>query len=279
MVAPRFDALPRVGAHDADHARHLNGCAYSDLARLGADAGVQEVYVMDGFMRALCEFRSRQGERGVSVPVPCVPTEPLGNVKRRLLEAARANLEDLRRTPRAALVSRYGSAGSVRRYAWVDGEFFGDDWGEHRLQWFAYQTYAAFLEPANWRLVAPDLATELYDELKVSRAADAVAKHAAKHNLGGAGPGAAPSTSRNAIYLLPTRVRVLLFRDGYENLTYTLPRATTFEDLKARVEADLKAPGAFTAFAAGPPGNKFGPGKTLEDVLEPSAAAISHSWK
>ena len=64
-------SLPRIGEEDADHATVLDGGAFSDLGAIPAPVGVQEVYIMDNFMRALAEFRSPQREGQVTIPIPC----------------------------------------------------------------------------------------------------------------------------------------------------------------------------------------------------------------
>lgn len=274
-------SLPRIGQEDADHATVLDGGAFSDLGAIPAPVGVQEVYIMDNFMRALAEFRSRQREDQVTVPIPCHCDEPLEHVKRRLFEQVRANLEFLKSAPPGSFAGRYGEgcSGAIREYKWAK-TFFGEGWSEADLKWFVYQRYEDFCDPGMWRFYGPDLArpTELYDELRVFRAKDAVAKFKAAHKLEETAPGAAPSTSKDAIYLLPTHVRVMLWREGYEMLMYTLPRNTTFEALKALVEADVGEPGKFTKFDVGTPGARFGPGKRLEDVVAATTVGVSHAW-
>ncbi|KAH8074247.1 1-acylglycerol-3-phosphate O-acyltransferase [Aureococcus anophagefferens] len=255
MGAPEptlWSSLPRVGWADADHFSVLSGGAFSDLESIPEPVGVQEVYIMDNFMRALAEFRSPQ--RGA---------RPLEHVKRRLFEQVAANFAALQRLPAAALADRYGADARL---------------GEADLKWCVYQRYADFLDPDMWKLYGPDSAPEeLFDELKVKRASAAIAKFQASAGLGEVQPGAAPSTSKDAIYLLPTHVRVMLWRDGYEMLMYTLPRNATFEALKALVEADVGEAGCFTSFAFGPPGRKFGPGKALEDCVGATTVGVSRA--
>ena len=316
MGAPEptlWSSLPRVGWADADHFSVLSGGAFSDLESIPEPVGVQEVYIMDNFMRALAEFRSPQREGQVTIPIPCNELEcgpasracfstrarasfrrfpprdaaarrrPLEHVKRRLFEQVAANFAALQQLPAAALADRYGAdaskPGHVRSYAWAS-EYFGEAWSEADLKWCVYQRYADFLNPDMWKLYGPDLAApeELFDELKVKRASAAIAKFQASAGLGEVQPGAAPSTSKDAIYLLPTHVRVMLWRDGYEMLMYTLPRNATFEALKALVEADVGEAGCFTSFAFGPPGRKFGPGKALEDCVGATTVGVSHAW-
>lgn len=286
MGAPEptlWSSLPRIGWADADHFSVLSGGAFSDLESIPEPVGVQEVYIMDNFMRALAEFRSPQREGQVTIPIPCNELEPLEHVKRRLFEQVAANFAALQQLPAAALADRYGAdaskPGHVRSYAWAS-EYFGEAWSEADLKWCVYQRYADFLDPDMWKLYGPDLSApeELFDELKVKRASAAIAKFQASAGLGEVQPGAAPSTSKDAIYLLPTHVRVMLWRDGYEMLMYTLPRNATFEALKALVEADVGEAGCFTSFAFGPPGRKFGPGKALEDCVGATTVGVSHAW-
>lgn len=74
MGAPEptlWSSLPRVGWADADHFSVLSGGAFSDLESIPEPVGVQEVYIMDNFMRALAEFRSPQREGQVTIPIPC----------------------------------------------------------------------------------------------------------------------------------------------------------------------------------------------------------------
>ena len=47
---------------------------------------VQEVYVLDPFLRALAEFRSPQSLGDEAVPVPCHEDESCVNIKLRLFE-------------------------------------------------------------------------------------------------------------------------------------------------------------------------------------------------
>ena len=61
---------------------------------------VQEVYVLDPFLRALAEFRSPQSLGDEAVPVACHEDESCVNVKLRLFEQIRANFDTLRSLPR-----------------------------------------------------------------------------------------------------------------------------------------------------------------------------------
>ena len=110
------------------------------------------------------------------------------------------------------------------------------------------------------------------------QAKDAIEKFKKRHRLDEVPEFRQPSTSKDAIYLLPTHIRIMLWREGYDMLMYTLPRNTTFEALKDLVESDVGAPGVFNAFPAGPPGNKFGPGKAFEDVFPATTVGASHAW-
>ena len=68
-MAAMWSRLPSIGREDAEHAAGLRGEGFGIVDLNGA--GVQPVYVMDEFMRALCEFRSPQAEQEATVPVPC----------------------------------------------------------------------------------------------------------------------------------------------------------------------------------------------------------------
>jgi len=211
---------------------------------------VQEVYVMDGFMRSLASAGSPREEYQETIPVPCVLDEPLENVKRRLFEAARANFVTLQ------------------------------DWTESELKWYVYQNYEYFLDARYWKFYGPDLEapTELFDELKVSRVKGFIAKFQKVKQIKTA-EGMAKPTHVDAIYLLPTHLRVMLWREGYGKLMYTLDRDSTFEDLRDLVEADLNlSKGTFTNFDVGTPKNLFGPGKSFADVLPPTTTGVSHAW-
>ena len=225
---------------------------------------VQEVYIMDGFLRALAEFRSPQEEGQMTVPVPCMLDESLENVKRRIFDRVRENFVALQELSNEEKMKKWGPMG-IFHYKWID-RFFSDKWSEDDLKWFVYQEYDYYLDPKYWKLYGPDLVrpTELYDELKVSRAKDSLRKHDGSGSFQG------------AIYLLATHVRVMLFRNGFPNLMYTLDRETSFTDLKALVETDVGD--CFSSFPIGPPGNVFGPGKSLSDVVDPTTVGISHAW-
>jgi hypothetical protein len=167
-------------------------------------------------------------------------------IKKRLLCAARSNFAVLASAKAADLRRKYFAAGGVRKYLWAE-KFFNEQWSESCLKWFAYQSYDDFLDEKNWILL------------------DAAGMPASS-------PGAMP------LFLAATQIRVMLFRDGFPELMYTLPRATTFEVLKALVEADVQRPGCFTKFDVGTPGDRFGPTKSLADVLSPTTVGVSHAW-
>jgi hypothetical protein len=82
--------------------------------------------------------------------------------------------------------------------------------------------------------------------------------------------------------LLPTHIRVVLFREGYPKLSYTVPRATSFEELKALVDADpevVSRGGSLARWEARGKGRVFGPGVRLCDLFGPSTAFASHGWE
>ena len=62
---------PRIGADNSIHRPGLDGAFFSDLASIREPVMVQEVYVLDPFLRALAEFRSPQSLGDEAVPVPC----------------------------------------------------------------------------------------------------------------------------------------------------------------------------------------------------------------
>ena len=83
---------------------------------------------------------------------------------------------------------------------------------------------------------------------------------------------------RDAILLLPTHVRVRLVRPGFGRISYNVPRACTFEELRKRVAADVGE--TFEAFpAGGDRDNLFGPGKRLMDVVRPNCFFVQQAWK
>jgi len=270
-----WNDLPRIGK---ENAQHLAGMVEIE-SKLSEPVYVQEVYIMDGFMRALCEFRSAQTEYQVSIPIPCVANEPLEKLKQRLFERARKNFIALQEMSMEEKIKLYGPSGEIRHYKWIQ-KFFGSSWKESDLKWYVYQEYDLFLDPSMWAFYGPDLAQpeEIYDEIKLFRAKDAIAKHKFRTGSNNTKVGTAKPTSTNAIYLLPTHIRLILWRQGYDKLMYTLPRNITFEALKTLVEADLGQPGCFSKFDCGSPGNLFGPGKQLSDVISPSTVGVSHSW-
>ena len=177
---------------------------------------------------------------------------------------------ELQTLPQAEKMQRYG-----HRYKWI-GKFFGDTWTEEDLKWYAYQDYDFFLNGDYWKFYGPDLKDELFEELKVQRAFDAI--HKTHHSKKNKKQQQIKPSAENAIYLLPTHIRVMLWKEGFEKLSYTLPRSTTFEELKALVERDVQT-SKFHKFDCGPPSNRFGPGKTFDDVFPPTTVGISHSWE
>lgn len=277
---------PMIGIENEAHASGLRGCAFSDLEFLEEPVYVQEVYIMDNFMRALAEFRSPQSLEQASVPVPCCEDESLASVKRRLFEQVRHNfvvLQDVSSKTKDALYGKRN--GTIRSYSWIDS-VFGEAWTENELKWYVYQDYESFLDPDMWNFYGPDMETLLFEETLVSRVKDQIQKFKKHLNLTKSHDGLAKASSIDAVYLLPTHIRVMLWREGYHHLMYTLPRETTFESLKIIVESDLAAsshdenssPPPFTKFDCGPPENKFGPGKCLGDVFPPTTVGVSHTW-
>lgn len=249
---------------------------FSDLEQLTEPIYVQEVYVMDAFLRALAEFRSPQKVEEKAIPIPACVDEPLKCVKRRFFEQVQHNFAAIQDEPN--LIEKYGEPATVRPYSWV-GTFFSDGWDEKDLKWLTYQSYDAFLDSSMWCFYGPDMKTELFEETTVEHAKNLIAAHKKKQGMTTTGANLAKATSIDAVYLLPTHVRVMLWNDKYERLMYTLPRETTFEALKSIVEEDLNlTPGSFSKFDCGPPDNKFGPGKSFADVFSPTTVGVSHAW-
>lgn len=249
--------------------------AFSDFTQLSEPIYVQEVYVMDGFLRALAEFRSPQGVEEKAIPIPACAHEPLKCVKRRFFEQVQRNFAAIQDEPQ--LIEKYGEECSVRPYNWV-GTYFADGWDETDLKWLTYQSYDLFLDSTMWCFYGPDMKTELFEETTVEHVKGLIDAHKVKMGMTTTGANLAKATSIDAVYLLPTHIRVMLFNEQYERLMYTLPRDTTFEALKTIVEEDLKAPGVFKKFDCGPPDNKFGPGKSFGDVFTPTTMGVSHAW-
>ena len=82
---------------------------------------------------------------------------------------------------------------------------------------------------------------------------------------------------RDALYLLPSHIKVILIRKGYGRLEYNVPRTTTFEELQDRVDADLGE--TFERYDLGYPGNRFGPGKRLDQIFRPDTFQASQAWE
>lgn len=272
-----------IGIENEAHASGLRGCAFTDLEFLEEPVYVQEVYIMDNFMRALAEFRSPQALEQVSVPIPCREDESLGVAKRRLFEQVRHNFVGLQELSTKTKEALYGKDGKIRFYTWIE-DVLGQSWTEDELRWYVYQDYDSFLDPDMWSFYGPDMETQLFEEMQISRVKDLIQKFKKHLNLTKSHANLAKASSIDAVYLLPTHVRVMLWRDGYDNLMYTLPRETTFESLKLIVESDLRRSRnddeatTFTKFDCGPPENKFGPGKSLADVFPPTTVGVSHTW-
>ena len=60
----------RIGDDNSIHAVGLDGALFSDGGPSKTPVIVQEIYVLDPFMRALCEFRSPQREDQRTIPLP-----------------------------------------------------------------------------------------------------------------------------------------------------------------------------------------------------------------
>ena len=276
---------PRIGSDNSIHRPGLDGAFFSDLASIREPVMVQEVYVLDPFLRALAEFRSPQSLGDEAVPVPCHEDESCVNIKLRLFEQIRANFDTLRSLPRDVIECLYAPETEshdpdeyIRPYDW-SRRFFAEDWSEDDLRGrFSYDTYDDFLDATKWCLYEPDMVRctplERNDGTGrplVRQAKNFVADYKVIHKV------SREVRHRDAILLLPTHVRVRLVRPGFGRISYNVPRACTFEELRKRVAADVGE--TFEAFpAGGDRDNLFGPGKRLADVVRPNCFFVQQAW-
>jgi len=268
------------------HREGLDGAFFSDLQSIREPVMVQEVYVLDPFLRALGEFRSPQSLGDEAVPVPCHDDESCVNIKLRLFEQIRANFEALRSLPRDIVEALYAPATEphdddefVRPYDW-SRTYFAEGWSESKLEGrYSYDRYSDYLDASKWCLYEPDMvrcvSMERNDGMGrplVRQAKNRVSDYKQIHKV------KREVRHRDAILFMPTHVRVRLVRSGFGRIPYLVPRVTTFEALQKRVAADVGQ--SFAEFGCGGGAeNKFGPGKRLAGVVRLNCGFVQHAWK